>query len=105
MVVDDGSSDTTPAVIERAGVRSIRNETPRGANAARNAGTKLAGADLIALVDDDIDAPKDWLRAFVEGAARHSDAEAFGGPIRARFDGPAPGGCGRESPPITTLDL
>jgi GT2 family glycosyltransferase len=105
IVVDDGSSDTTPVVIGSAGVKCIRNDTPRGANAARNAGTRLATADLIALVDDDIDAPKGWLRAFVAGAARHPGAEAFGGPIRARFDGPAPGGCGREAPPITTLDL
>jgi GT2 family glycosyltransferase len=29
----------------------------------------------------------------------------FGGPIRARFEGRAPRGCGREQPPITTLDL
>jgi GT2 family glycosyltransferase len=29
----------------------------------------------------------------------------LGGPIRARFDGPAPRSCGREEPPITTLDL
>ena len=105
IVVDDGSSDETRAVIERAGVRSIRNDEPQGANAARNAGTRLAAADLIALVDDDIEAPPGWLRALVDGAARHPGAEAFGGPIRARFDGPTPRGCGRESPPITTLDL
>ena len=41
----------------------------------------------------------------MEGAERHPDAEAFGGPIRARFEGHAPRGCGREDPPITTLDL
>ena len=105
IIVDDGSSDETPVVIERAGVRSIRNHEPHGANAARNAGTRLATADLIALVDDDIEAPPGWLRALVDGAARHPEAEAFGGPIRARFDGPTPRGCGRESPPITTLDL
>ena len=32
-------------------------------------------------------------------------ADAFGGPIRASFEGPAPRACGREKPPITTLDL
>ena len=105
IVVDDGSSDETPAVVARAGVRSIRNERPQGPNSARNAGTRAAASDLIALVDDDVEAPPGWLRALVEGAARHPEAEAFGGPIRARLEGPAPRSCGRELPPITTLDL
>ena len=105
LVVDDGSADATPEVIARAGVRAIRHDPPRGVNAARNAGIAAARGDLIALVDDDVEAPAGWLRAMLEGAARHPEAEAFGGPIRARLDGPAPGGCGREQPPITTLDL
>jgi GT2 family glycosyltransferase len=103
--VDDGSRDETPAVIERAGVRSIRHDPPRGANAARNAGIRAAEADLVALVDDDVFAPPGWLAALMDGARRHPEAEVVGGPIRARFDGPAPRGCGRERPPITTLDL
>ena len=56
-------------------------------------------------MDDDVFTPPGWLDALVEGATRHPDAEAFGGPIRARFEGHAPRGCGREDPPITTLDL
>jgi glycosyltransferase involved in cell wall biosynthesis len=105
LVVDDGSRDDTAGVIERAGARSIVQDPPRGANAARNAGIREAGAELIALVDDDVEAPPGWLRALVEGAARHADADALGGPIRARLEGPAPRSCGRELPPITTLDL
>ena len=105
IVVDDGSSDGTAGVAEHARVTYIRHEQPRGANAARNVGAKAAESDLIAFVDDDIFAPPGWLRAMAEGAVAHPDAEAFGGPIRARFDGPAPRSCGRESPPITTLDL
>lgn len=105
IVVDDASGDATPEVIRAAGVRSQRNEPALGANAARNAGAALATADLIALVDDDVAAPPGWLRALVEGAARHPGAEAFGGPIRARLEGDAPRACGRERPPITTLDL
>jgi GT2 family glycosyltransferase len=103
--VDDGSRDETAAVIDRAGVRSIRHDSARGANAARNAGIRAAEADLVALVDDDVFAPPGWLVALVDGARRHPDAEVVGGPIRARFDGPAPRACGRENPPITTLDL
>lgn len=105
IVVDDGSTDETARVAERAGARLLRHDPPRGANAARNAGIEAAQADLVALVDDDVAAPPGWLRALVDGARRHPEAEAFGGPIRARLEGPAPRSCGRELPPITTLDL
>src|SRR5437773_448585 len=56
-------------------------------------------------IDDDVYAPPGWLRALMDGARRHPEAAVVGGPIRARFEGPAPRGCGREQPPITTLDL
>jgi GT2 family glycosyltransferase len=105
IVVDDGSGDRTPAVIEAAGVRSIRRDAPQGPNAARNTGVREAAADLIAMVDDDVWAPPGWLRAMVGGAERHREASAFGGPIRARLEGPAPRSCGRELPPITSLEL
>ena len=105
IVVDDGSTDATPDVIARAGVRALTNDAPRGPNAGRNEATRVAEADLIALVDDDVFAPPGWLEALVEGARRHGDAEVVGGPIRARLEGPAPRGCGREAPPVTTLDL
>jgi GT2 family glycosyltransferase len=105
IVVDDGSRDRTAEVIEAAGVRCVREEEPRGPNAARNTGIAAAEADLIAMVDDDVWAPPGWLRALVDGAERHPDAGAFGGPIRARFEGPSPRSCGREQPPITSLDL
>jgi glycosyltransferase involved in cell wall biosynthesis len=105
IVVDDGSRDTTQDVIARHEVRSLVHDPPRGPNAARNEGARAAEADLIALVDDDVFAPRSWLRELVEGARRHPEAQAFGGPIRARLEGPAPRSCGRELPPITTLDL
>jgi glycosyltransferase involved in cell wall biosynthesis len=105
LVVDDGATDATPEVAERFGVRLIRHGERRSLNAARNTGIREARADLIAFVDDDVFAPPGWLDALVEGADRHPDAEAFGGPIRPRFEGHAPRGCGREDPPITTLDL
>lgn len=105
VVVDDGSRDSTAEVIRRHGVRSLVHNPPRGPNAARNEGARLADSNLIALVDDDVFAPRAWLRELVEGARRHPDAQAFGGPIRARLEGPAPRSCGRELPPVTTLDL
>lgn len=105
LVVDDGSSDATGEVADRAGVRSMRLDPGRGPNAARNAGIEATRGPLIAFVDDDVWAPPGWLRALADGAGRHPAAEAFGGPIRARLEGRAPRSCGRESAPITTLDL
>jgi GT2 family glycosyltransferase len=105
IAIDDGSRDRTADVIAAAGVRSIRHDEPRGPNAGRNEGIRAASADLIAMVDDDTYVPPGWLRAMVEGAERHPDADAYGGPIRARLEGPAPRACGREEPPITSLDL
>jgi glycosyltransferase involved in cell wall biosynthesis len=100
VVVDDGGG-----VPQRHGVRYVVHPQRGGLNAARNAGIREARAPLIAFVDDDVLVPPDWLAALAEGVARHPEAEAFGGPIRARFEGRPPRGCGREDPPITTLDL
>ena len=105
LVVDDGAADATRAVAGRLGVRCMSHGERRGLNAARNTGVREARADLIAFVDDDVLAPPGWLDALWRGADRHPEAEAFGGPISARFEGRAPRGCGREDPPITTLDL
>lgn len=105
IVIDDGSSDRTPQVLAAAAVRTVRRSEPQGPNAARNTGIRLAAADLIALCDDDVYAPPRWLATIVEGAERHPEADAFGGPIHPRLEGPAPRACGREEPPITSLDL
>ncbi len=105
IVVDDGSSDDTPGVAERVGARLARHAEPRGPNAARNTGIAASEAPLVALVDDDVRAPRGWLAALLAGADRHDWAEALGGPITASLEGPAPRTCGREAPPITTLDL
>ena len=105
LVIDDGATDATPQVAERFGARLIRHGERRSLNAARNTGLREAAAPLVAFVDDDVLVPPRWLDALVEGAERNPEAEAFGGPIRARIEGHAPRGCGREDPPITTLDL
>jgi len=105
VVVDDGSSDATPEAAAHSGARLVAHPAPLGLNAARNAGARAAHAPLVAFVDDDVRVPPGWAAALVAGAARHPSAEAFGGPIRASLEGPAPRSCGRERPPVTTLDL
>jgi len=105
IVVDDGSTDATAEVAERAGAKLLRHESSRGPNAARNTGIEASRAPLIALIDDDVRIPPGWVAALAAGAERHGWAGAIGGPIRASLEGPAPRSCGRESAPITTLDL
>jgi glycosyltransferase involved in cell wall biosynthesis len=106
VVVDDGAPDATASVVAaRPPVRYVAHGERRSLNAARNTGLQESRAELIAFVDDDVLVPPGWLDALVDGARRHPQAEAFGGPIRARFEGRTPRGCGREEPPITTLDL
>jgi glycosyltransferase involved in cell wall biosynthesis len=106
LVVDDGAQDATASVVaNRPAARYVAHGGGRGLNAARNTGLRESRADLIAFVDDDVLVPPGWLDALVEGSRRHASADAFGGPIRARFEGATPRSCGREEPPITTLDL
>jgi glycosyltransferase involved in cell wall biosynthesis len=105
IVINDGGSPATMRVAEHYGARVVGLPPPGGANAARNVGIDAAGSDLIVLVDDDVDAPERWLAEMLAGVERAPDHDLFGGPIRARLEGGGPHSCGRESAPITTLDL
>jgi GT2 family glycosyltransferase len=105
LVVDNGSSDDTGAVAQRWQARYVRHDRSIGVNGARNAGIRATTAPLVAFLDDDVYAPPGWLAALLAGAERHDEVDAFGGPIQAVFEGRPPGSCGREAPPITTLDL
>jgi glycosyltransferase involved in cell wall biosynthesis len=110
LVVDDGPDAATRAVAEEVAARSqaplryVEREGVPGLNSARNTGLDEAAADLIVLVDDDVEAPPAWLRELVAGRARHPEALAFGGPIELRLEGSRLRMCGREPPPITNLD-
>jgi glycosyltransferase involved in cell wall biosynthesis len=68
VVVDNASTDDTPAVLRELMARSpleIRSlvEPTRGPAATRNAGWRAARGDLIAFVDDDCVPEPEWLEA------------------------------------------
>ena len=75
IVVDDGSTDDTRAVLERlAASAAIRLRVasmprPSGAAAARNVGWRLAEAPLVAFTDDDCRPEPAWLAAITRAAA------------------------------------
>lgn len=105
VVEDDAATRETRGVAERHGARHVALGEFRGINVARNTGLELATAELVCFLDDDVEVWPGWLAAMLAGAAAAPGADAFGGPIRARLEGVRLPTCGREPPPITTLDL
>ncbi|MFP8953864.1 glycosyltransferase family 2 protein [Natrialbaceae archaeon A-arb3/5] len=56
LIVDDGSSDNTPEVVDGyddGRIKYIRFEENRGANVARNTGIKKSSGDYISILDSD----------------------------------------------------
>lgn len=89
LVVDDGSSDETAAVVERLGdprIRLLRHDTPKGVTTARNRGAAEArGAWLAFCDDDDLWAPDKLARQLA--AAREDDRSwAYGGAVHVSLD-------------------
>jgi GT2 family glycosyltransferase len=81
VVVDDCSTDATAATAQRFDIHLIRNERNLGPAASRNSGAEKVAASIIAFIDDDCVADRDWLRELV-GAFADSDVVAVGGEIR-----------------------
>jgi GT2 family glycosyltransferase len=104
LVVSDGDDAGTAEVVARHGALLL-SLTVAGANAARNEGAVRVSGDPIVFIDDDVLAPPGWLTALLSGVDSAPDHDVFGGPIRARLEGGGPRACGRESAPITTLEL
>jgi GT2 family glycosyltransferase len=105
VVEDDPEDAETRALAEEHGARYLAHGEPRGLNAARNTAIAAAEADLLCFLDDDARAWPGWLGALIAAAAEHPEHEAFGGPIKAQLEGTNLHACGREPPPVTTLDL
>ena len=110
VVVDDGPSEETRVVTEEVAgraapaVRYVERAGVPGLNSARNTGVRASDAPFVVFVDDDVDAPVGWLRELLAGRERHPHAQVLGGPIELRLEGSRLRMCGREAPPITTLD-
>jgi GT2 family glycosyltransferase len=106
IVVDDaGASQPARALCERFGARYEPHPRPLGLNVARNTGVERSSGELIVFVDDDVEVGAGWLAALLGAARAHANADVFTGPIRVRLEGAPPRSCGREGPPITSLDL
>jgi GT2 family glycosyltransferase len=105
VVEDDPADPETARLAAVHGARYVAHGAPRGLNRARNTALEAAGGELLCFLDDDVEVWPGWLEALLRAARDHPDHDAFGGPIRARLEGGRLRTCGREPPPVTTLDL
>jgi glycosyltransferase involved in cell wall biosynthesis len=89
LVVDNNSTDETPAVIERyVGRLPVRRlvERRQGTSYAKNCVLAHAAGELLLWTDDDVLVDEEWLAAYVSAAARWPNAGYFGGLITPRFE-------------------
>jgi GT2 family glycosyltransferase len=78
IVVNDGSTDGSDAIIDRYPFRAITTPN-RGVSAARNEGLRAATGEIIAYIDSDARADPDWL-AYLATTFLESDYVGVGGP-------------------------
>ena len=121
IVVDNGSTDDSAETAGDAGATVLRLETNQGFAVAVNRGVQKAidaGADWIAILNNDVTLASDWLEGLLESAEKHSAWFATGKILSAQnpalvdgtFDELARSGCAwrcgagnRDGPPWNTL--
>ncbi|MBL0225277.1 MAG: mycofactocin biosynthesis glycosyltransferase MftF [Geobacteraceae bacterium] len=85
IVVDDGSSDDSAQVARQFGALLVTSGgTGRGPAAARNVGAARAGGEILAFIDSDCSASKEWLNELIP---------AFNNPAMAAIGGQVDGMC------------
>jgi glycosyltransferase involved in cell wall biosynthesis len=85
IVVDDGSTDDTAAVVTGLGdrrIRLIRHDRPTGVSAARNHGAAEATGEWLAFCDDDDLWAPDKLARQLAAAAQAGRSWSYGGAVR-----------------------
>ena len=85
IVVDNGSSDDTRAVVANYDVTLLVESEIRTSYAARNRGIRHARGELVAFLDSDCIADRDWLSQLVAGF----DEERIAAVVGAIEDAPA----------------
>lgn len=93
VVVDNGSSDHTRAVVEGFGDRlPIRwvFEAQAGLSNARNRGVAEAEGQYLVWTDDDVVVHPDWLAVYCAAFEAFADCAVFGGKVTPELEEPTP---------------
>ena len=108
IVVDNNSSDGTRDVVERFGSGMVRYafEGRQGLSVARNHGVALAGADLVAFTDDDVQVEAHWVQSIVQAFSEHADVDMVGGKVEPVWEEAPPAWLREAGPaPLALLDF
>ena len=71
LVIDNGSSDATPAWLASQPVRSVRNAVNLGCGGAWTQGALLAESDWVVLLNNDVIVSADAMKALLDAGERH----------------------------------
>lgn len=83
VVVDDGSTDATADVAERAGATVVRLDENRGRGFALQEAIKAAKGAILAMADDDCLPLPNWIQSLAEEWTRAPESvTVIGGPVR-----------------------
>ena len=101
LLADNGSTDDSAAVAERAGARVLRLGRNLGFAPAVNRGVEAVQADWVAILNNDVTLEADWLERLLAGASQEGAWFATGktlnaanpGLIDGTFDELSRGGC------------
>ena len=83
IVVNNNSNDGTAALLSSIDDPRVRvvEEPRQGLSHARNAGLAVARGDLVAFIDDDVEAARDWASTIIQTLDRRPDVDGVGGRV------------------------
>jgi glycosyltransferase involved in cell wall biosynthesis len=96
IIIDNNSTDSTPLLcmefLQQKGDLNVHyyKETQQGLSYARNRGIAVAQGEIIAFIDDDAVACRDYVLNIIEWFDNHSECAAIGGRIFPKYETQCP---------------
>ena len=84
IVIDNNSKDHTKRIVEKYSIRLLEENRIQSSYAARNKGIENAKNDVLAFIDADCIASKDWLKEGIKPIA-NGEADLVGGKVEFYF--------------------